>query len=131
MTTLINDLKKSKPLSVLQPDSGIYKAATKHARDQNEHEWNLMHTGSDGSYPWDRITLFSALMTFGNENIAGSTGILMPRDAVLQLLIDEGIPGYGHRYNLLDPQWTHIGCRMENYNGMTWWIQNFGIRKKK
>jgi uncharacterized protein YkwD len=44
---------------------------------------------------------------FGNENIAGnSMEIVTARDIVIQLLVDSGIPGYGHRYNLLDPAWT-------------------------
>lgn len=132
LTTLINDLKKLKPLSVLKPDSGIYNAAKKHAIDQKEHEWKLMHTGTDGSHPWDRITKFSPSMAFGNENIAGnSRDPITARDIVIQLLIDDGIPGYGHRYNLLNPVWTHIGCKGEVYEGMNWWIQNFGEKKKK
>jgi len=131
LTTLINDLNKLKPLSILKPDSGIYNAATKHAKDQDEHDWKLMHTGSDGSEPWDRITLFSPAMSFGNENIAGnSMEIVTARDIVIQLLIDSGIPGYGHRYNLLNPVWTHAGCKHDLYKGMHWWVQNFGIKKK-
>jgi uncharacterized protein YkwD len=132
LTTLINDLKKLKLLSILQPDSGIYNAATKHARDQDEHDWKLMHTGSDGSDPWDRITLFSPAMSFGNENIAGnSMHIVTARDIVIQLLVDSGIPGYGHRYNLLDPAWTYCACKHDLFKGMHWWIQNFGVKKKK
>jgi uncharacterized protein YkwD len=132
LTTLINDLKKLKPLSVLKPDSGIYNAAKKHAIDQNEHEWKIGHTGTDGSHPWDRITKFSPSMSFGNENIAGnSKDPITARDIVIQLLIDSGIPGYGHRYNLLDPAWTHVGCKTELFEGMHWWIQNFGIKKKQ
>ena len=131
ITTLIDDLKKLKPLSVLKPDSGIYKAAKKHADDQNQHEWTLMHTGSDGSAPWDRILRFSPTMSFGNENIAGnSKKIISARDIVIQLLIDDGIPGYGHRYNILNPSWTHVACKEELYKDMHWWIQNFGIKKK-
>ncbi len=134
LTTLISDLKKLKKLSVLQADSGIYNAAKKHAADQNEHDWKLLHTGSDGSLPWDRIKFFSPTMLNGNENIAGRWGYATatPRDIVLQLLIDAGIPGYGHRYNMLDPLWTHIACRTEKYKGyQDWWIQNFGIVKTK
>ena len=131
LTTLINDLKKLKSLSVLQPDSGIYNAAKKHAKDQNEHGWKLMHTGSDGSAPWDRILIFSPAMSFGNENIAGnSKKIITARDIVIQLLIDDGIPGYGHRYNILNPSWTHVACKGELFEDMHWWIQNFGIKKK-
>ena len=131
ITTLINDLTKLKKLSVLKPDSGIYNAAKKHAIDQHEHGWKLMHTGSDGSSPWDRIVKFSPTMSFGNENIAGnSSQIITARDIVIQLLIDDGIPGYGHRYNLLDPSWTHVACKTELFEGMHWWIQNFGSKKK-
>jgi uncharacterized protein YkwD len=116
---------------VLKADSGVYNAARKHAKDQDGHEWKLMHTGSDGSDPWDRITKFSPSMSFGNENIAGSSGLdATPRGFVIQLLVDSGIPSYGHRYNMLDPQWTHIGCVMTEYKGMNWCIQNFGVKKK-
>jgi uncharacterized protein YkwD len=132
LATLINDLKKLKPLSVLQPDTGIYKAARKHAMDNQTHDWSLRHTGSDGSSPWDRIVLFSPSMYWGNENIAGRYGYAspIPRDYVLQLLIDSGIPGYGHRYNLLDPSWTHVACTTEDNKGYHWWIQNFAQKKK-
>ena len=131
LSTLIEDLKKLTKLSVLFPDRGIYRAARKHAADQRIHNWQLMHTGSDGSNPWNRIITFSPQMTFGNENIAGRTvdKTAVPRDIVLQLLIDEGIPGYGHRYNLLDPQWTHVACTTDTFEGMWWWIQNFGIKR--
>lgn len=131
LTTLINDLKKLKSLSILLPDKGVYNAAKKHAADQQTHEWKLLHTGSDGSSPWDRIKHFSPLMKFGNENIAGRYGYgnNAPREIVLQLLIDGGIPGYGHRYNLLDPQWTYVACRVENYKGTWWWIQEFSVKR--
>lgn len=131
LTTLIDDLKKLKPLPVLKPDSGIYNAAKKHADDQNTHQWKLMHTGSDGSAPWDRILNSSPTMSFGNENIAGnSKKVTTARDIVIQLLIDDGIPGYGHRYNLLNPSWTHVACKEELFQDMHWWIQDFGIKKK-
>lgn len=132
ITSLINDLKKLKPLSVLKPDTGIYKAATKHVNDQVAHNWTLMHTGSDGSDPWDRILKFSPAMSFGNENIAGnSLKVVTARDIVIQLLIDSGIPGYGHRYNLLNPVWTHAACKHDLHKGMHWWVQNFGVKKKR
>jgi uncharacterized protein YkwD len=132
LKTLVEDLKKLERLSILKPDEGIYKAATKHAVDQAQHDWTLGHTGTDGSAPWDRITKFSPTMSFGNENIAGNSMIVTARDIVIQLLVDEGIPGYGHRYNLLDPQWTYVGCKGERFKGhMDWWIQDFGVKKKK
>lgn len=133
LSTLIDDLKKLKRLSILLPDSGIYLAAKKHAADQQAHDWKLLHTGSDGSSPVDRIMLFSPAMGWGNENIGGRYGYASstPRDMVLQLLIDAGIPGYGHRYNLLNTQWTHVACSIEKFKGMYWWIQEFGYKKNK
>ncbi|MBL0334485.1 MAG: hypothetical protein IPP73_03920 [Chitinophagaceae bacterium] len=65
LQSLVNDINKLKPLSVLKPDSGIYMAVRKHIKDQNAHEWKLLHTGSDGSLPWDRITTFSPKMSLG------------------------------------------------------------------
>jgi uncharacterized protein YkwD len=130
LESLIGDLKKLKPLSLLYPDKGIYKAAQKHAADQDAHHWQLMHTGSDGSMPWDRITKFSPAMAFGNENLAGHYPMASAREIVIQLLVDSGIPGYGHRYNLLDPQWTHVACVSAGLkDGMYQWIQNFGRKK--
>jgi uncharacterized protein YkwD len=131
LVSLVSDLKKMKKLSVLQPDSGIYNAAQKHTADNNKYQWRLIHTGSDGSQPWDRITRFSPAMSSGNENIAGRYPNVSAREIVLQLLIDSGIPGYGHRYNLLDPQWTHVACvagglREEMFR----WVQNFGRRSR-
>jgi uncharacterized protein YkwD len=131
LASLVAELKQAKKLSVLRADSGIYSAARKHAADQDAHEWKLMHTGSDGSSPWERITKFSPSMSFGNENIAGRMGLPpTAREFVIQLLVDQGIPGYGHRENLLDPSWTHAACVMTTFEGMDWCIQNFGSRKK-
>ena len=68
-------------------------------------------------------------MRFGNENLA-LDGNAPVRIIVLQLLNDAGIPGYGHRYNLLDAQWTHVACYATRESLMTskWWIQNFGVK---
>ena len=131
LTTLIDNLKKINSLTILKPDKGIYMAAAKHAKDQHENNWQLGHTGSDGSRPWDRITKFSPSMLSGSENIAGNsaTGITA-RDIVIQLLIDSGIPGYGHRFNLLNPSWEYVACKEEHFKGMWWWIQNFGVKRK-
>ncbi|MCK9400922.1 MAG: CAP domain-containing protein [Bacteroidales bacterium] len=125
--SLRKDLSSMKPLSILKPDKGIYEAVKKHAMDQDRHDWTLWHVGSDGSMPWDRIKKYSPDMTEGNENIAGRYPEGTARQIVIQLLIDTGIPGYGHRYNLLDPRWTHVACYDAGLKaGLYRWIQNFG-----
>jgi len=128
--SLLYDLKHTPALSVLQPDKGIYEAARKHGNDQDRHNWTLGHQGSDGSWPWERIMAFSPRMIAGNENLAGRFPEPNARDIVIQLLIDSGIPEYGHRYNMLDPKWTHVACYTSGFHDeMYQWIQEFGEKK--
>ena len=126
--SLIDDLENMEPVSILKPDQGIHKALLKHAEDQKPTR-DINHRGTDGSWPGERITRFSPDMISGNENIAG--GSANPRGIVILLLIDSGIPGYGHRYNMLNPDWTHVSCLNvgdleEDAFSMNYWIQNFG-----
>jgi uncharacterized protein YkwD len=125
--SLINDLKNLEPLSVLMPDAGIYNAAKLYGLDQDRNNWELNHRGSDGSWPFDRIKRSSRKMIDGNENIAGKYPEPTARDIVIQLLIDSGIPGYGHRYNILNSKWTHVACFSGGLkNGIYRWLQEFG-----
>jgi uncharacterized protein YkwD len=128
--SLIEDLKNLQPLTVLQPDYGLYKAAQKHGKDQDRHNWKLGHYGSDHSSPMERIARFAPEMVTGNENIAGRYPEATPREIVILLLIDSGIHGYGHRYNLLNPEWTHVACYSGGlHNGMYRWLQEFGKKR--
>jgi len=132
IASLIADLKKTPPLTILKPDKGIYEAVKSYAKDQDKHAWELKHIGSDGSWPWDRIRKFSPGMAEGNENIASRFPQPTVRQVIIQLLVDTGIPGYGHRYNLLDPRWTHVACYDAGLKeGMYRWLQNFGQAKPR
>lgn len=128
LQSLMEDLETMQPLNALLPSANIHKACKKHARDQTP-TGDLNHLGTDGSWPSDRITKYAPEMRSGNENLVGGKG--SARYLVLLLLIDSGIEGYGHRYNMLDPDWTHVSClevgdiATDDYN-MDWWIQNFG-----
>ena len=130
LQTLYDTLLRLKPLGILQPEKGIYKACQKHAADQAVNR-EVNHHGNDGSWPWDRIMKNSPQMKDGNENIAFNSSLAIPREIVLQLLIDAGISGYGHRYNMLNAQWTHVACYYTKKPGWSskWWIQNFGRNK--
>ncbi len=125
--SLMIDLKNLQALPLLYPDKNIYKAAQKHGKDQNRNRWKLGHYGSDGSTPYDRISKYAPEVMEGNENIAGRYPEPNPREVVIMLLIDSGIKGYGHRYNILNPKWTHVACYEGGYhNGMYRWLQEFG-----
>lgn len=125
--SLIDQLRNMGPLHILLPDKGLYSAAVKHANDQTAHHWTLGHRGSDGSWPWDRIRKYSSKMVDGNENLAGIYPEPSARDIVIMLLIDAGIPGYGHRATILNPNWTHVACYCAGLqDGMYQWVQEFG-----
>jgi uncharacterized protein YkwD len=127
---LIRQLENTSPLPILQPHEGIYRAAEKHAKDLNANGWDLSHRGSDGSWPDERIMHFAPDMTHGNENLAGRYPEPSARRIVIDLLIDSGITGYGHRHNILNPDWTHGACYMAGLQeGMYRWVQNFGSEK--
>jgi uncharacterized protein YkwD len=132
--TLIEDLENIGELNALKPSKGIHRALKKHARDQKP-KGDIDHLGTDGTWPNDRITKYAKNMAYGNENIAGITRST-PRSVVLLLLIDSGIKGYGHRYNILNPEWTHCSCLAvgqitEEEWAMDYWIQNFGKVKEQ
>lgn len=125
---LIEQLKKTPTLSILQPSEGIYQAAKTHG-DAAIKIGSLDHQGQDGSWPWDRVKKFDENMMDGGENIVG--GLNDIRKAVLTLLIDSGIEGRGHRAALLYPAWTHVACyEIGDIGGMPFmWLQNFGQAK--
>jgi hypothetical protein len=132
IASLREDLINTPSLNILQPDKGIYEAVKSYARDQDRNAWELKHIGSDGSWPWDRIRKYSPDMAEGNENIAARFPEPTVRQIIIQLLVDTGIPGYGHRYNLLDPRWTHVACFDAGLKeGMYRWLQNFGQARDK
>jgi len=131
LESLIQELDESPYLSILKPDRGIYSAALRHAKDQKP-TGQVVHIGTDGSWPLERITYASPKMEYGNENIA--CGNDDAREILIQLLIDSGIVGYGHRKNILDSQWTHCACLWvgvinQEFN-CTYWIQEFGKKKQ-
>lgn len=133
---LIAVMEKLEPLTILQPHKGVYRAATKHADDQRRHGFELGHRGSDGSWPEERILKYAPDMETGNENLAGKghgyeTEVVTVREIVILLLIDSGIPGYGHRWNILNPAWTHVGTKYAGWGrSMHHWVQNFAAAQE-
>ncbi|MBW7867938.1 MAG: hypothetical protein H3C31_06405 [Brumimicrobium sp.] len=124
---LIEELKVMQPASLLLPNRCLYDAAKKHGEDCKRRGFSD-HTGSDGSSPFTRISKFCDGLS-GNENIVG--GRKNARALVIQLLIDSGISSRGHRYNMLNPEWSYVGCYGYEGGGMYNYIQNFASSGKK
>ena len=90
------------------------------------------HTGPTGSSMKDRImpefgysTKAVVPGTSYAENIAYR--FYTANQAILNLIIDDGVPNGGHRVNLLNPKWTHVGIGQGSHTGYDWMqVQNFG-----
>jgi len=121
---LINELRNLGPLSQLSVKEDLYKVAIGHGSDLQKIG-RVTHTGSDGSNPFDRIKKGTDLRG-GNENLVG--GMPTARGSVITLLVDNGVPGRGHRKTLLNPKWTHSACKkVGNVGNMPdCWVQLFG-----
>ncbi len=121
---LIKELELMSPIAILQPREQLHNTAKKHG-DELKSLNKTGHVGADGSYPWDRITRDDAELEDGNENLVG--GPEEVRQSVMLLLVDSGIPGYGHRKTLLNPTWKYVACyEAGEVKGFpNYWVQNF------
>jgi uncharacterized protein YkwD len=65
------------------------------------------HVGTDGSQPWDRVARYGEWEGEIAENVA--YGFDTGGDVVLQLIVDDGVPGRGHRLNIFNPAFQVVG----------------------
>lgn len=102
----IEALQEVESVGVVHPSKGLSRAAKDLRKDQGR-SGKLGHTGGDGSNPFDRMKRYGAWKKTAAENI--DYGNNTARWIVLSLLIDDGVPGRGHRKNLLNGAFTEIG----------------------
>lgn len=106
VVSLMADLRKSKPSVVLLRSAKLDSLAMEHARDMG-NTGKIGHTGSGGKTFEKRSKNF---IQSGNE-LAESLqyGYEKGRDIVMDLLIDEGVSGTGHRKQILDGNYRYVG----------------------
>jgi uncharacterized protein YkwD len=125
---IVEELTNMAPQNKLLPDERLYNSAKIHGQDMVKRGYGG-HTGSDNSSPFDRIKkILGAAYIEGQENLVGGRS---PSISVLGLLIDGGIGSRGHRYNIINPAWTHVGCYLAGNVGdiPDSYVQNFAIIK--
>ncbi len=112
-------MKKQPALPLLFPRRGLAKAARDHLNDQSR-TGETGHRGSDKSGFRERIERYGSWEGRIAENIAyGGTSA---RQIIIYLLIDDGIPGRGHRKNFLNPAFKTVGVARgshPSYPGMS------------
>lgn len=123
--SLIKTLKETKPMDVLQPSKELFDVAKLHA----------IKFGKAGKIGHDNF----AERTKSLKPIFGSMvaencdyGSERALDIVMSLLIDEGIPDFGHRKNILDPNYKFIGVSIQPHkkHGVNC-VMDFGGEKLK
>ena len=92
--SLMNDLKKAKPTSALVFNKGMYDYAKCFAKE----------LGDDGKVTHERKNC-----TKGTFAECCPYGMDTGKDIAMQWLIDDKVPGVGHRINCLNPLYTKIG----------------------
>ena len=110
-TTFTKELKSRRPVSTLYPDRKMFELAKCWAEE----------SGTKGLIGHDRE---ECVRGYDGENCAYgySTGM----EIVMQLLIDEGVKDFGHRVNLLYPDWKGLGVAIRNHKDYQFCgVQNF------
>lgn len=102
----IRFLNRVKPQPLFYPSKGMSLAAEFHVKTQGP-TGQTGHRGTDGSLPADRVSRFGKWLHIVGENIA--YGRVSARDIVIGLIIDDGVPGRGHRETIFNPQFRIIG----------------------
>jgi uncharacterized protein YkwD len=99
-------LRATAPLPPLAVSRGLSLAAKDHVKDQGS-KGGLSHQGSDGSTSGDRANRYGRWQGQIGENMA--LGIASARGMMMNLIIDDGVPGRGHRHNLFSARAGTVG----------------------
>ncbi|OQX07604.1 MAG: hypothetical protein BWK76_24630 [Desulfobulbaceae bacterium A2] len=99
-------LTAAAPVAPLRLSSCLALAARDHVADHGA-AGKMGHVGSNGSQPSDRASRYLSERGVCGENIA--FGFRTPRDVVMQLIVDDGVPSRGHRTNLFKSGYKTLG----------------------
>ena len=102
----ISIIRSMNPVPRLSPSKGMSLGARDHVKDQGSLD-SIGHGGRDGSQPWDRVNRYGTWEKSIGENI--SYGDDRARNIVMGLIVDDGVPGRGHRTNIFNPDFHVIG----------------------
>lgn len=111
----VNNERAKNGLGSLERHSGLDTVAHDHSLDMQSMS-NLSHTGSDGSGVGERISRAGISYSTAGENVArGQTSA--------QQVMNSWMDSPGHRANILNPAYTHIGIGVVTPG--YWWTQVF------
>jgi uncharacterized protein YkwD len=115
VSSLLADLRKQRPLAPLKEDVYLHDQAHKFAADMGK-TGNVGHSSLKlGSFE-KRLKKYSDKATGENCDYGSDE----PLEILMNLLIDDGVVGVGHRKNLLAPRFKWIGIGIEPHKVYEW-----------
>jgi uncharacterized protein YkwD len=102
----VSFLARQEPLHSLEPCRGLAEAAADLAAEQGDSA-ETGHVGRKCGSMKQRIERYGQWKVQIGENI--SYGYSAPRLIVIQLIVDDGIPGRGHRANIFNRTFKQVG----------------------
>lgn len=108
------EMARMRPREPLRVSEALVRAARDHAKQMGARG-AVGHAGVDGSTLRTRIERHGQWSGSIAENI--HYGSDEPLRIVLDLLIDEGVAGRGHRKNILDPAARWVGVGLARHRG--------------
>jgi hypothetical protein len=102
-------LRRQRPVEPLQSAYGLMMSAREQVDEQGP-TGEIGHDGPGGSTPWSRMSKWGQWVgrAGGGENI--SYGYSDARMIVVQLIVDQGVPGRGHRRNIFSRDFKVAGA---------------------
>lgn len=123
--SLLMDLKNASPLPALKVATLLNQNATSHAI----YSQKTKRMGHENFDKRAQLAFSKDYKSYGENCVYGITNAL---DAVVSLLIDEGVPDLGHRKIILSNQFNEIGVAMTEFysNNSKVVVQQFGNQLK-
>jgi uncharacterized protein YkwD len=109
----IEFLRHQKPVPILTHDNRLTQAALEQVKDHGPLG-TVSHESTNGKTIAERIEKFCEWDTCCAENI--DVGSITAIDAIVTLLVDDGLSSRVHRENLFNPLFKHIGLACGPHN---------------
>lgn len=100
MLRLVNEARKANGVKPLQVDTEVTNVARTKSQDMIDNNYFSHNSPTYGS-PFDMLKSFGIKYVAAGENIAGNSSVKGAHDALMK--------SEGHRKNILNPDFTHIG----------------------
>ncbi|KAI8805758.1 CAP domain-containing protein [Cladochytrium replicatum] len=121
MLSLLNILRSQKGVSPLELEQRLNELAEEHSVDMSR-KCNMVHEGSDGTSPGQRVDRKGIEWSLAGENIAAGQGDV-------RTVMDDWIASAPHLENLLNPKYNFVGFGKSINNACDnfdiYWTQDF------